>query len=474
MGCVVASPSIPLPATRCTHLVRTEKGALHVALAPHNAMLAATSKKDEAEVVVWDLRAAGTAGREFKRLRAEGKISCLAFSPDGSSLLAAARHELRLFRLPDCEAPKTLEVPRETVCRAAFSPDSKHVAALTTGGVCIVWEPESGREVRFKHSGKDGRAEEKLFSGDALDLQFVQAERGEGEGGQGHGQAGDGKTVLIGVATATGASLWRIPVRSLEGAGEKDPVKEGAGGGAGDAAISPAEVERIWFPQSPKTTLVLAIGPEAGRGVLRVLGERYTAGSTDHEMFRWGSNAGRRLFVGGWDLPRIPAVARFTPGGRFVVMAGTTGLVGMLGLEDGKSKAVSGRDKTNHRMTVEGGHRAKINGLSVGWWGVATASDDWSCRVFDVRLSGAPRGGVDVPVAFGPAAGAKGEVGQAHARVKGEVVGAEEEVSPYDVQNPDDAENDRGCKTNDGKANADDPALDTQPEFLRSSQVSEG
>mmetsp|Transcript_40946 Transcript_40946/g.65835 ORF Transcript_40946/g.65835 Transcript_40946/m.65835 type:complete len:167 (-) Transcript_40946:370-870(-) len=88
----------------------------------------------------------------------------------------------------------------------------------------------------------------------------------------------------------------------------------------------------------------------------------------------------------------VVTACSFTPDGGYVIMGGKDGEVLLLGVRNNIAKFVSARDTTNHRMTLDGGHRSRIRDVSVTWHGIATACDDWSSRVFRLtQLPGAPR-----------------------------------------------------------------------------------
>jgi WD40 repeat protein len=129
-------------------LETTDKMAAKVAFAPDGTRLAAVLQAGAslAEVIVWD----AAEGRRSQTLPGSEGISALAFSPDGKTLLGAARDKLRVW---DVAAPKIIQASdiktdfsgqgQECYSAFAFSPDGKTVAISGRQGdrhVVTLWD----------------------------------------------------------------------------------------------------------------------------------------------------------------------------------------------------------------------------------------------------------------------------------------------------------------------------------------------
>jgi WD40 repeat protein len=66
----------------------------------------------------------------------------LAFSPDGKWFASCERGLIRLWDAATCQQVRTVEGHRDTVWKAAFSPDSKRLAVASFDGTATVWELE--------------------------------------------------------------------------------------------------------------------------------------------------------------------------------------------------------------------------------------------------------------------------------------------------------------------------------------------
>jgi WD40 repeat protein len=85
---------------------------------------------------VWN----ATTGGPLATLETRHGSPALAFSPDGKWFASCERGLIRLWDAATCQQVRTVEGHRDTVWKAAFSPDSKRLAAASFDGTATVWE----------------------------------------------------------------------------------------------------------------------------------------------------------------------------------------------------------------------------------------------------------------------------------------------------------------------------------------------
>ena len=103
-------------------------------------------KKDNAEVVLWDVTA-GVERARFKEQLHGDKVMAVAFSPDGKTLATGGAD--RTIKLVDVETLKvraTLEGHVDAVGSLAFSPDGSTLVSAGWDRVVRFWDPVSGKE----------------------------------------------------------------------------------------------------------------------------------------------------------------------------------------------------------------------------------------------------------------------------------------------------------------------------------------
>lgn len=100
-----------------------------------------------------------------------GNVCTAAFGPDGNLLASSGNHELRLWDALNRTTIRTLSVDNREVWRIAFSSDSGHVAATSTGNSCgdtrvSVWNMEDGELLLQRLEDYDHMATDVAFSPD--------------------------------------------------------------------------------------------------------------------------------------------------------------------------------------------------------------------------------------------------------------------------------------------------------------------
>jgi WD40 repeat protein len=122
-----------------------------VAISPDGATIAAGGFQDRPEEIdLWDAR----SGQVLRRLKVSSEqpgvrpmVYCLAFSPDGRSLIACSGTRLSLLRWEVATGKELTPIgPHDGGLNwAAFSPDGRSVAVASMGRTVYLWETATGR-----------------------------------------------------------------------------------------------------------------------------------------------------------------------------------------------------------------------------------------------------------------------------------------------------------------------------------------
>jgi WD40 repeat protein len=109
----------------------------------------------DGEVWLWDI----AAGKTRVRLRRPGHswaVQCLAFSPDGSTLVSGGAHDGA--RIWDVSTGRKWEVAAAVdgfIKAAEFAPDGRTLLVVRTGGVIEQCDVATGRELARTKIGSD-------------------------------------------------------------------------------------------------------------------------------------------------------------------------------------------------------------------------------------------------------------------------------------------------------------------------------
>jgi WD40 repeat protein len=117
------------------------------------------------EMSLWD----PVAGKALKEATASVPLADVAFSPDGTRLLAPGQDgKLHLFDAATLDETGVIAVPGALITSGSFSPDGKFVATISLDRSASIWEVATGRETaRFPH---DVYLNAARFSADAAKL----------------------------------------------------------------------------------------------------------------------------------------------------------------------------------------------------------------------------------------------------------------------------------------------------------------
>jgi RNA polymerase sigma factor (sigma-70 family) len=145
---------VELPAGKVVRQVNGDSSPIHtLGFSPDGNRLAASSQN--AKTRLWDV-ASGQMVREIKPKPAE-MVSVLTFSPDSKMLCTGSwKGPLRLWNIASGEEIAKFGTHTKLLEQIAYSPDGKYIASVARDTLAIVWDPQTGKEVRRfdqKHQG---------------------------------------------------------------------------------------------------------------------------------------------------------------------------------------------------------------------------------------------------------------------------------------------------------------------------------
>lgn len=265
------------------------------------------------------------------RLRQQGPVNTVAFTPDGKLIAsagwtrtvhlwdAATGQEVRSLAIPQQDASGP---PTSASCMA-LSPDGKLLAAGTFHGAVHAWDAATGKYVR-ELKGKGQAIQTLAFSPDSKTLAA-----GSGEFEK------SGEVVLW--EAATGKEL-----RSLEG--HRDVIKALAFAPDGQllASASRDRTIRLWQPARGELVRDIRYPDRAGGLFQEILtlafssdGKTLASGGRDQIIHLWNVADGKSLRQLAGHQREIDSLA-FTPNGRFLVSGGADGTARLWDVESGR------------------------------------------------------------------------------------------------------------------------------------------
>lgn len=139
-----------------------------VAFSPDGSLLAIMTK--DGNILLWDVQ----AGRKWAGLSMAGDVvndcgygaSCVAFTPDGRSLLAARGRDLRIWGLDDLDNSLNISMVRDVIT-LAVSPDGRFALTGNDIGELHVWDLADGK-LHFTERSHDNGIVGLVFSPDGL------------------------------------------------------------------------------------------------------------------------------------------------------------------------------------------------------------------------------------------------------------------------------------------------------------------
>lgn len=137
-----------------------------VAFSPDGSLLALMT--NDGTILLWDVQ----AGRKWAGLSMARDVvsdcvygaSCVAFTPDGRSLLAARGHDLRIWNLDDLNNPLNISIVRDVIA-LAVSPDGRFALTGNDIGELHVWDLADGK-LHFTERGHSTGIVSLVFSPD--------------------------------------------------------------------------------------------------------------------------------------------------------------------------------------------------------------------------------------------------------------------------------------------------------------------
>jgi Tol biopolymer transport system component len=131
-------------------------GGYRFSFAPDGKLLASADQPAAGDwrsaIHLWDV----ATGREVRQFRAHlGRITAIAFSPDGTMLLSAGGdYSARLWEVFSGKLLAEIRGHQEEILAAAFSPDGRRIATASADTTVLIWDVAALKNEPVRHSAR--------------------------------------------------------------------------------------------------------------------------------------------------------------------------------------------------------------------------------------------------------------------------------------------------------------------------------
>jgi len=321
-------------------------GIISLATSSDGALLASASSDNT--VRIWDLK----TGNPLRTLKQTTKVTALAFSRNGRSLLTGDDHGgLALWEPAGGKAHTPINTSAAKVLNAWFISDSEFLT-ISADGTIAAWDAQTGKKRRVLPRISDG---ELLFATSSRDGTLIASGNGDRQ---------------LQIRNASDGSVARSLVSRSAGffsvACSADGKWIAAGTNAGDIriwqALTGQEMPRLTGHTGWVNTI--AFNPD---------GTLLASGSNSGELKLWDVSTGRNVHTETHRQEIIHAVA-FSSDGKYVASAGTAQAVHLLEIASKRSLDLSGHAKEITSLVF-------IPNSSL----LASGSTDKTIRIWDLK-----------------------------------------------------------------------------------------